>query len=470
MSKRSRQIEQNKVKIPVVEDLYQVNKQTAGLDIGAHEIYAAVTPEKGEESVRVFPPFTVDLHRMADWLTSCGVTSVAMEATGVYWVPVYEILERRNFSVYLVNAHHVHQTGSPKTDVLDCQRIQQLHSYGLLHGSFHPTEEIRAIRSLVRHRGNLLHSRATHIQQMQKALHQMNVRLTNVLSDITGTTGMKIIRAILDGCQDPEQLARYRDPRCSKSTAEIVKSLQGNYRSEHLFTLQQLVDDFDFLTNQVAACDREIERRYAAMQPQVDPIAAPLPPAPRNQSSSKNSPAYDLRTALYRMAGVDLTAIDGLNSLSVQTILSEVGLDMNKWPSSKHFCAWLGLAPNPEISGGKPLRTHTKHVKSRANLAFRQAAQSLANSKSALGAHYRTMRTRFGPSVANVATAHKLARIFYAILKSRQPYLDLGADAYDIQHKQRLLRNLTRKAHQLGLALVPLSPATSIDESPANAT
>ena len=277
MNKKKKSKAPRQMKVPAVESLQPINVHTAGLDIGASEIYAAVAPECSPESVRAFPTFTVDLYALAEWLASCGVTSVAMESTGVYWIPIYEILERKGFAVHLVNARHVHQTGSPKTDVLDCQRIQQLHSYGLLRGSFHPTEEIRAIRALVRHRESLLQSRTTHIQHMQKALHLMNVQLTNVLSDITGTTGMNIIRAILAGQHDPHYLAQYRDPRCAKSEAEIAKSLQGNYRREHLFTLRQAVELYDFYTAQVAACDREIEQHYATMTGQVAPDHAPLP-------------------------------------------------------------------------------------------------------------------------------------------------------------------------------------------------
>jgi len=470
MPKQRKQKTPGKLKVAPLENLQPVNLQAAGLDIGASEIYAAITPDGSNESVRMFPTFTVDLYALAEWLAHCGVTSVAMESTGVYWIPVYEILESKGFTVHLVNARHVHQTGSPKTDVLDCQRIQQLHSYGLLRGSFHPSEDIRAIRALVRHRENLLQSRATHIQHMQKALHLMNVQLTNVLSDITGVTGMNIIRAILAGRHDPLDLARFRDPRCAKSEEEIVKSLQGNYRHEHLFALRQAVELYDFYTLQMTACDREIEQLYAAMQAQVDPEQTPLPPAKRSGATSKNSPDYDLRTALYRTAGVDLTAIDGLNVLSVQTILSEIGVDMTRWPTSKHFCTWLGLAPNNEISGGKRLRTDTKPVKSRANLAFRQAAQALANSKSALGSYYRKMRARNGPPLANVATAHKLARIVYAMLKTKKPYLPASADAYEAAQQAHQLRNLEHKARQFGLALVPSSPAIPIAESKAIAT
>jgi len=458
------------MKAKEMEALQPVDLHAAGLDIGASEIYAAVPPGSSEESVRLFSTFTVDLHALATWLRDCGVTSVAMESTGIYWIPVFEILESEGFAVHLINAHHVHQTGSPKSDVMDCQRIQQLHSYGLLRSSFQPSEEIRAVRALVRHRENLLQGRVTHIQHMQKALHLMNVQLTNVLSDITGVTGMLIIRAILDGQRDPHYLAQFRDPRCARDEDEIAKSLQGNYKREHLFALQQAVELYDFYTTRITACDHEIEQFYATLQAQVDPAQKPLPPAKRSGAKSKNSPNYDLRTALYRIAGVDLTAIDGLNVLSVQTILSEIGVDMSKWPTSKHFCAWLGLAPNNLVSGGKQLRTGTKPVKSRANLTFRQAAQSLAKSKSALGWYYRHMRARFGPAIANVATAHKLARIVYAMLTTRQPYHDVGAEASEIDYQKRQLHNLEEKARKLGLSLVPLPAPTSIAEIQPNAT
>ena len=454
MNKRKSRKAQSKLKVKVVEKLEPVERDAAGVDIGASEIYVAVPPDRSNESVRVFPTFTADLYALAAWLKQCSIRSVAMESTGIYWIPLYEILEAQGFDVRLVNARHVHQTGSPKTDVLDCQRIQQLHSYGLLRGSFHPSEEIRAIRALVRHRENLVQSRAVHIQHMQKSLHLMNLQLTNVLNDITGVTGMSIIRAILAGCRDPQELARYRDPRCAKSQAEIVKSLEGNYKSEHLFALGQAVELYDVYNSKMAACDQEIEARYAALQAPLAPEQQPpLQPKARR---SKNNPNFDLRTALYRMTGVDLTAIDGIEALTVQTIISEIGVDMSKWPTVKHFCAWLGLAPNNEISGGKRLNTATKKVSSRANLAFRQAAQSLANSKCALGSFYRKMRARFGPAVANVATAHKLARIFSTILKTRQPYRAQDLDAYEAHNQQRTVRRLRQQAHSLGLELVPM--------------
>jgi transposase len=448
-----------------LESLQPVHLHAAGLDIGASEIYAAVPEGRSAASVRVFSTFTVDLYDLAEWLQACEVETVAMEATGIYWVPVYEVLEGRGFAVHLVNPRHVRQTGSPKSDVLDCQRIQQLHSYGLLRSSFLPTGEIRALRALVRHRDNLLTARAVHIQHMQKALHLMNVQLTNVLSDITGVTGLTIIRAILAGERDPQRLAQYRDPRCAKSAAEIAKSLQGHYQSEHLFALRQAVELYDVYNEKIAACDRELTQRYAALAAQVEPDETP--PPPRRGKPSKNEPAFDLHTALYRMVGVDLTQIDGLNVLTVQTILSEVGLDLNKWPSVKHFTSWLGLAPQNDVSGGRRLHSTTKPVKSRANLAFRQAAQSLANSRSALGAFYRRMRTRFGPAAANVATAHKLARLFYALLRSRQPYIDPGPDADEARFQRRTLRNLQRKAHNLGYQLVPVATPSSAAALPA---
>lgn len=443
-----------KVKAGTVEELRPVEPNAAGLDIGAAEIYVAVPAGRSAESVRCFETFTTDLYALAAWLQACGVTTVAMEATGVYWVPVFEILEAKGFTVYLVNARHVHQTGSPKTDVADCQRIQQLHSYGLLRGSFHPDEAIRAIRTLVRHRAGLVKNRSQHIQHMQKALQLMNVKLTNVLTDITGATGMQIIRAIVAGQQDPHYLAQFRDPRCRKSEAEIAKSLEGNYKPEQLFALGQALAAYDFYSTQMVACDREIEKRFAALTPAVDLDEQPLPAPKRGGRQSQSAPTYDAHEALYQASGVDLTQVDGINTLLAQTIISEIGMDMSKWKSGRQFCAWAGLAPNTEVSGGKPLRSHAKPVKSRINLAFRQAAQSVANSKSVLGAFYRRMRARFGPAAANVATAHKIARTVYAMLKTGKPYQPQSLDDYEAQFRERTVRNLRAKAKQLGYEMV----------------
>lgn len=453
--KRKVSAKDKEVKVRQLESLKQINLNAAGLDIGSAEIYACVPEGRDTQSVRVFPTFTVDLNDLADWLERCGVKSVAMESTGVYWIPVFQILEERGFEVYLVNAHHIKNVTGKKTDILDCQWIQQLHTYGLLRASFRPDEATCALRSLVRHREMLIRCRASHIQHMQKALHQMNVQLTNVLSDITGVTGMKIIRDIIAGNHDPHQLATYRDWRCGQSEAEIAKSLEGDYRPEHLFALQQAVELYDVYNEKIKACDGEIERQFAHFSCQVDLTQSPLPPSRRPPSTRpKNHPDFDLRSQLYQMAGVDLTQIDGFDVLTVQTVLSEIGVNMSKWPTVKHFTSWLGVSPQNDKTGGKVVRTKTKKTDNRANLAFRQAAASLKHSKSALDNFYRRMRTKLGTPKAIVATAHKLARIVYHMLKYRVPFEAVPPEQADEQYRQRVLKQLERKAHQFGARLI----------------
>jgi transposase len=450
----SKNQKQRSLKVVEIDALEQINLNAAGLDIGAEEIYAAVPKGRDEKSVRSFPTFTADLRRLADWLEDCAIETVAMESTGSFWIPIYEILESRGFDVYLVNARHIKNVSGRKTDVLDCQWIQQLHTYGLLDASFRPPEKICAIRSLVRHREMLIRYRSAHIQHMQKALNLMNVKLTNVLSDITGVTGMKIIRAIVAGEHNPEILASYRNRQCKHSEAEIAKSLEGHYKREHLFELQQALELYDIYDEKLAACDAELEALYNEFDPPDEPGTEP--PKPRRQKRRKNQPHFDLSQSLYRMAGVDLTQVDGLDTLTVQDILSEIGTDMSAWPTVKHFASWLRLSPNNKVTGGKVKRRGTQPTQNRASNAFRLAAQSLARSDSAIGAFYRRVRARHGAPKAITATAHKLARIVYFMLKNREPYHDPGAFYYEEQYRKRAIRNLRRKAASLGLRLEPI--------------
>lgn len=442
------------------KELELLNVNAAGLDIGAAEIYACVPQDRDEEPIRSFETYTRELMLLAEWLKACNIETVAMESTGVYWIPVYEVLETQGFEVLLVNAHHVKNVPGRKSDVSDCEWIQRLHTYGLLRGSFRPQEEMVAVRALVRHRRNLTESRSQQIQLMQKALEQMNIKLTQAVSDITGVTGMSILRKIIDGERSPKELAKLRDPKCKKSEAEIALALEGNYRVEHIFALKQAVETFDFYGQQLKECDSEIEALFANM-PELPPGEGTLPPDPKTAKRRKNQPHFDLATSLYRVAGVDLTEIDGIDSLTAQTVISEIGLDMNCWPTVKHFCSWLGLAPQHEISGGKVLRNRTKKTKNRANTALRIAAQSLHRSDSALGAFYRRTRTKHGPAKAITATAHKLARIIYFMLRDRTPYRDPGSDYFDEQHRQRAIRNLERRAARLGFGLVPEDTPTT---------
>lgn len=442
--------------------LEQINPHAAGIDVHAEEVFVAVPQGRDAESVRSFPTFTVDLHRLADWLESCSIETVAMESTGVYWIPLYEILEDRGFEVYLVNARHVKNVPGRKTDVSDCQWIQQLHTYGLLRASFRPSAEICSIRALVRHREMLVRYRAAHIQHMQKALQLMNIKLTNVLSDITGVTGMKIIRAILAGERDPQVLASFRHSQCARSEAEITKSLQGNYRREHLFALRQAVELYDMYDRQIQACDAELEALYRDFDPprKPDPTVN-RPPQPSKAKRRKNQASSDLTRSLYQLTGVDLTQVDGIDALTAQTVISEIGLDMNKWRTDKHFTSWLSVCPHNEVSAGKVKRRGTAKTRNRANTALRVAAQTLARSDSALGAYYRRMRAKHGSPKAIVATAHKLARIIYHMLKYRVDYADPGAAHYEAQHKARLIRNLQHRAAKLGFQLQPVRNAVS---------
>jgi len=444
-----------KIPKPNFESLAQINLHAAGLDIGAHEIYVCVPADRAKEHVRAFCTFTPDLYALADWLAACEVQTVAMESTGVYWIPIYEILEERGFDVNLVNAQQLKNVPGKKSDLLDAQWIQQLHTYGLLQASFRPPGEICALRALVRHRDNLLRYRTAHVQHMNKALQQMNVKLSSVISDLTGRTGQDIIRAILRGEHDPQRLSQYRNVRCHRSEEEIAKALTGNYRSEHLFALQHAVDLYDFYNEKLAECDQELERLYATFAPVIDVDAQPLPPPKPYRKTKGNAMTIDARGYLYQMTGVDLTAIDGINVGLAQKIIAEIGVDMTPWPTVKHFASWLRLCPYRDISGGKVLRTKTKKTTSPATQAFRMAAQAASRSNSALGAHYRRMRARLGPSQAIVATAHKIARITYCMLKTKTPYYDMGADAYDEKRRARAIKNLERKARKLGLKLSP---------------
>ena len=432
-----------------------MHPQAAGLDIGKDEIWAAVPPAPERESVRAFGTFTPDLHALAAWLATCGVTTVAMESTGVYWIPIFELLEAKGFEVYLVNARHIKNVPGRKSDVQDCQWIQRLHSYGLLNASFRPEAEMVVLRAYLRHRAMLIEYRAAHTQHMQKALLQMNLRLTQVLSDITGVTGLAIIRAIVGGERSAHKLAQLRHGRCQHAEAEIVKALTGSYRAEHVFALKQALALYDFYTAQVAECDRQLEAHYAALKPRFDPDDPdqPLGPDPKTNTHSKNAPDFDVRRELFQLAGVDLTVVPGLHVSSVQTLLAEIGTDMSKFPTHKHFCSWLGLAPHNDITGGKVKRSRTLPTHNRAGQILRLAAQAVGRGQSGLGAYYRTQKARLGAPSAITATAHKLARIVYHMLKECQPYQPLTKEVFAEQRRAREIKALEKRAAHLGLSL-----------------
>jgi transposase len=440
----------------VPQTLKTLNPNTAGIDVGSAEVYVAVPADRDSQSVRVFSTFTRDLHELAHWLIACRISSVAMESTGVYWIPLFDLLQHAGMEVCLVNARHVKNVPGKKTDVLDCQWLQQLHSYGLLSSSFRPTEEIRRLRTISRQRDMLLRYRSAHVQHMQKALHEMNLQLDNVISDITGTTGMAILRAILIGERNPLILARHRDPHCRCSEEDIVKSLEGSYLDEHLFELKQALELYDFYCRQILDCDNRLQILYASAQHSPH-SHRPLPPSAKAKKHARQNPPFDLRSCLYQLSGVDLTQVDGLNAVTVQMILSETGVDMSKWPTAKHFTSWLSLCPNNKISGGKILDNRSKKTTNRAAYAFRLAARSLYHSKSALGAYYRRIQAKHGPQLAINATAHKLARIVYTMINTHTEYHDLGELHYEQRYLQRTLKRLHRKANQLGFQLVPIT-------------
>jgi transposase len=438
---------------PLAEaELKQVHPQAAGIDIGASEHWVSIPAELDPEPVRKFSCFTADLYTIAEWLTSRGITTVAMESTGVYWIPLFQILEASGLEVRLVNAHFVKTVPGRKSDVLDCQWLQKLHSYGLLSGSFRPDDQVCVFRSYIRQRDRLTKSASVHIQRMQKALTEMNVQLHRVVSDITGVTGIAIIRAIVAGERDPQKLAALKDARAKRSITEIAAALVGDYRVEHLFVLKQELNLYDMYQQQIQQCDHQIEQCLSEFDSQSD---EPLPPRPKGKKPSRNAPNFDLRSHLYRISGVDFTQIDGLEALSVQAIISEVGLDPTRFPTVKHFASWLGLCPGSKISGGKILSSRTRKVVNRAAHAFRLAAQSLANSRTALGGFYRRIRTRSGAPKAITATAHKLARIFYHLWTTGANFIDLGVDTYEQQYHQRVLKHLKQRAKQMGFDLVP---------------
>ncbi len=431
--------------------LPHVNAPAAGIDVGGSAHYVAVPPDRDDQPVREFAPFTGDLYRMADWLKACGVTTVAMESTGVYWIPVFQVLEERGFEVKLVDARQLKRVPGRKTDVADCQWLQQLHTFGLLAGAFRPDNQVCVLRSYMRQRAMLVSYASQHVQHMQKALVQMNLQVQYVLNDITGATGMRIIRAILAGERDPQRLATLRDRRCKNPVATIAQALHGDWREEHLFALQQAVDLIEAYQAKIAACDEHIQ---AQLQTFDDHSSGTPPPTGRPSRADRHDLGFDATAELYRMTGVDLTAVPGLEAHTVLKVLSETGLDMTKWPTVKHFGAWLGLAPNTRVSGGKVLSRRTLPSANRTAAALRLAAQALHHSRSALGAFLRRKAAQHGMPKAITATAYKLARIIYSMLTAGTAFVEQGQDYYERRYHERVLKQLTRRAKELGYHLV----------------
>ena len=442
-------------------ELKMVNPRAAAIDIGSIMHMAAVNPDACDTPVRAFGTFTQDLHDLADWFKACGVTSVAMESTGVYWIPAFEVLEGHGFNVILVNARYAKNVPGRKTDVSDAGWLRQLHSYGLLRGSFRPEAEIATLRAYLRQRERLVEYAAAHIQHMQKALMEMNLQLHHVVSDITGATGMRIIRAIVAGERDPDVLAGFRDVRCHSSIETIRASLVGNDRDEHIFALTQSLELYDFYHAKVAECDRKLEAAIAALTVRAADDVPALPKA-RTKGKQVNAPAFDVRAALYGVLGTDLTQIHGLAPALALKLVGECGTDLRAWPSAKHFTSWLCLAPGNKISGGKLLSSRTRRSSSRAAALLRLAATTIGRSDTALGAFYRRLSSRIGKQKAVTATARKIAVLFYNTLRFGMSYHGPGAAAYEERHRTRVLANLQRRAKTLGFTLAPMPDAEAV--------
>ena len=440
-------------------ELSQLNLNSAGIDLGATSHFVAVPADRAEQPVQEFEAFTADLYRLADWLAECGVETVVMESTGVYWIPLFGVLEERGFQVMLVDPRRIKNVPGRKTDVLDCQRLQRLHTYGLLSGAFRPDGNIRRLRSYLRQRAMLVEYASHHVQHMHKALTQMNVKLQHVISNITGQTGMAIIEAIVSGERDPWQLAQLRDHRIRADEETIARSLRGHWRKEHIFELAQALELYRTYQDKIAQCDLEIEAQLERFEDR----SYGEPPAPNGKKrNQKNAPRFDVQSQLYRMTGVDLTRIDGVDGFTALKVVSEVGTDMTKWPSAKHFASWLGLSPHNRITGGRVISSKTKASANRAAKALRLAANALHRSDSALGAFLRRKKAHLRAPKAITATAHKLARIIYSMLRYGQQYADAGAEYYERQYQQRALRAAKRRAAQLGYQLMPLSDALAL--------
>ena len=439
--------------------------QAAGIDVHAAVHFVAVPAEdvppgfvnpepRLPAGVRKFGTNTGDLEALADWLTACRVTTVAMESTGVFWIPLFDLLASRGFQVILVDPRQTaHAPGRPKSDVLDCQWIRRLHSYGLLTGAFRAADEIVRWRGFQRQREMLIRYAAQHIQPMQKVLEEMNVKLTEVVSDIVGQTGMKILRDIVRGVRDPAKLAKHRHELCKATKEQIAAALCGNWRPELLFALRQALKLYDFYQKQLQECEGRIEECLRAMEDKSK--GAPLPPPPRQRKSQKNEVRFGARVLLFKMAGVDLTQIEGISATTALVILSELGVDLSAFPHEKNFVSWLGLCPQHRGSGGKIFKRRTRRGANRVARALRMAAQGCHHAKNALGAFYRRIQARCGGAKAVVATARKLAERVYRMLRYGQEYVRQSQEAYQEAYQLRLVKSLAKKAASLGYKLVP---------------
>ncbi|MGL9762908.1 MAG: IS110 family transposase [Wolbachia sp.] len=428
-----------------------MNPDPAGIDVGSSVYYVCVPEGRDEQLVQKFGCFTKDLHSLARWLKKCKVTTVAMESTGVYWIALFQILDSYELEVKLVNARHVKNVPGRKSDVQDCQWLQQLYSYELLQGSFRPDNQVCVLRSYVRQRKNLTESASTHVLRIQKALIQMNVQLHKVIGDITGATGMKIIKAIIEGERNPEKLAEFRDARIKNDQSTIAKALAGDYREEHLFTLKQEFELYNIYQEKIAESDKNIEVYYKTFETKSGESKRL---SKEKNKNSKSKPNFALHEKLYRVTGMDFTKVLGLDVVTIQTIISETGINPNIWQTEKHFSSWLGLSPANKITGEKAFSTRTRKVINRAANAFLMAAHCMSRSNSVIGSYCRRLKKRLGAPKAITDTARKLACIFYSMLKYGQEYVERGIDYYEKLYKERVLKNLSKKASELDYTLI----------------
>jgi transposase len=460
-------------KLKAIEALEQINLHAAGIDVGSAQNFVCVPAQAvkpGQANVRSFGAFTKDLDDLVEWLKECAITTAAMEATGIYWMSLYDKLEAAGIEVVLVDPHSVRHVPGRKTDVLDCQWLQQLHTYGLLRGAFRPEASVRRLRVLCRHRADLVCEGSSHLQQAQKALVQMNIQLPLVVSDINGETGLRIIEAILAGERNPQALVQLRDPRIKKSTVpEMEAALSGHYTEEHIFVLRQNIEAWRFYQGQMQQCDQQIEAALKAMASasKLNVPAAPPKPIPAAQPGDpgakkkrqrplhgNNAPTVDFREQIRRVCGVDLMKICGLNLLSVLMLIAEIGVDMSQWRSAKAFSSWLGLCPGSKVSGGKHLSRRTRHVVNRASVLFRMAALAAGQTDTWIGRFYRRKRSHLGAPKAITATAHKIACVVYHMLKYQEEFLPLDIALYELKAQQRRMRNLRKQAQELGYELI----------------
>jgi len=439
-----------------------IREYVAGADLASEQHWIAAPPHAdGSPNVRTFGTTTKQLHEMADWLLEQRVDSVAMESTGIYWIPVLEVLEARGLEVVLVNARHLSCVPGRKTDMLDCQWIQRLHSCGLLRGSFRPQGPIARLRSLRRQQHNLVEARVRAVQWMQKSLDQMNVLVHRAVSNLVGETGLRIVRAIVAGERDPQVLASFRHPRCRKSPEAIAEYLTGTWHSEHLFNLKMALELYDCLDAQITTYEAELVREIKALQPPERAEAeVPLHQTKAKEAAIRRRGEQPLREELWRFAGVDLTCIDGISPSAAMIILTEVGLDLSAFPTEKHFVAWLRLVPRLAISGGRPVKKKPNGTgANRIAGVLRMAAMAMVRSHSALGAAYRRIAFRKGAKVALFATARRLAILIYRLLRYGQDYVDIGEKLYEERFAERRLKSLRASAKNLGFAITPLEDA-----------